>query len=76
MDRERDDRTGRYTTKYPLSDFVEVLADADEMPTTQEIADEVGCSYDLAYRRLRELEDDGKAAHRDVGRSFIWRLVE
>ena len=49
-DRERDNRLGRFTPEYDLKDFVEAVEKL-ERASTQDVADELGCSYDLAYRR-------------------------
>lgn len=54
--------------------FLEALEEI-EVPTTSKIAEQVGCSYDLAYRRLHELEDRGDVTKQDVGGSFIWKAV-
>lgn len=71
----RDDRDeeGKYTEFYPDESFLRAV-DTVSVASTQNVADEVGCSYDLAYRRLKQLEDDGEVEHEEVGRSFIWLL--
>jgi len=69
----RDDRDeeGQYTETYPDEAFLRAV-DQLSVASTQNVADEVGCSYDLAYRRLKSLEEDGEVEHEEVGRSFIW----
>ncbi|PSP88551.1 transcriptional regulator [Halobacteriales archaeon QS_4_69_34] len=69
------DEGGKFREQYPEEAFVRAVA---ELPvaSTQNVADEVGCSYDLAYRRLPRLEDEGKIEHESVGRSFVWVLTD
>jgi len=43
-----------------------------ENATTTKVAEEVGCSYDLAYRRLNVLESEDEIERITVGASFIW----
>lgn len=72
----RDDRDeeGQYTETYSDETFLQAV-DSLSVASTQNVADEVGCSYDLAYRRLKQLEQDGHVEHEEVGGSFIWLLA-
>jgi len=74
-DRERDNRSGRYTTEFDLEDFVEAVKKLG-FASTREVADEIGCSYDLAYRRLKELRDDGVIDGRKIGNTYHWHPAE
>lgn len=67
---ERDDE-GKFQETYPDSAFVKAVRALD-VASTQNVADEVGCSYDLAYRRLKELEEEGNVESQDVGSAFVW----
>lgn len=71
---DRDDE-GQFTEQYPREAFLRAIR---ELPvaSTQNVADEVGCSYDLAYRRLNQLEEEGRVTHEEAGRAFIWLPVE
>lgn len=71
---ERDD-AGRYTQQYPDRAFLQAVDDLT-VGSTQNVADSVGCSYDLAYRRLQTLESEGKVEREDVGPSFVWLPTE
>jgi hypothetical protein len=73
MTEERDEDSGKFVEQYPEEEFLRVIEELDT-PTTQRIADEVGCSYDLAYRRLRSLEGDSKVTQTEIGGSFLWSL--
>lgn len=68
-----DDRTeeGKFSEQYATAEFLEAI-EALPVASTQKIADEVGCSYNLAYRRLRSLEERGSVKHEEVGTSFVW----
>jgi len=65
------DEGGRYTEKYSDEAFLEAIENVD-VASTQNIAEEVGCSYDLAYRRLKNLEDEGEVETQEVRNAFIW----
>lgn len=71
MARERDDFSGRFTRTFSLSDFVDAVEKVD-IASTQHVADEVGCSYDLAYRRLKELEEENKIKVKKIGNTYRW----
>lgn len=71
VSQERDEDSGQYREEFADSDFLTAIAEL-ETATTNGIADFVGCSYDLAYRRLNELEDEGKVQSKEVGGSFLW----
>jgi len=71
MARERDDFSGRYTRTFSLSDFVDAVEKV-ETASTQNVADEVGCSYDLAYRRLKQLEKENKIKVEKIGNTYHW----
>jgi len=70
---EKRDEEGQFKREYCDEDF---LSGIDELPvaSTQNVADEVGCSYDLAYRRLQDLEKKGDIKREEVGGSFIWLI--
>jgi hypothetical protein len=74
MGRERDDFSGRYTREFPLSDFIEAVEKLG-LAATQDVADEVECSYDLAYRRLKELQHEGKVEGKKIGNTYHWQPV-
>lgn len=71
---DRDDESGKYTETYPPEAFVDAVRDADGLAGTQDVADAVGCSYELAYKRLRDLADDGTVATRKVANARIWSV--
>lgn len=75
MVRERDEETGRIVEKYPLDDVYEALA-AIGSAGSREVADEVGCSYETAYHKLRTLEDKGRVESRKVANARLWTAVE
>lgn len=71
MPPKRDDDSGEFTDQYPRQEFIEAVREL-EMATTTKVAEYVGCSYDLAYRRLHEFEEEGEISKTDVGGLFIW----
>jgi CTP-dependent riboflavin kinase len=66
----RDDE-GQFTEEYADKEFLSAISGLS-VASTQNIANEVDCSYDLAYRRLKSLEEEGKVEPEEVGGSFIW----
>ncbi|MFC4405427.1 transcriptional regulator [Haloarchaeobius iranensis] len=75
MPNERDHESGQFREQYPTEEFVTAVGELS-MATTSKVADKVGCSYDLAYRRLNSLAEDGKIEKADVGGSFVWTMNE
>lgn len=71
---KRDD-SGKFTKQYPDEGFLEAVISSDT-PTTTNISEEVGCSYDLAYRKLREFEQEGTVESRKIGNSLMWSVSE
>jgi predicted HTH transcriptional regulator len=69
--RDRDEDSGKFTEQYPENAFLEAIKRLDTATTTK-IAEEVGCSYDLAYRRLNSLLSEEKVERKQVGPSFVW----
>lgn len=65
------DEEGRYTETYPDEAFLSAIEEVD-VASTQNIADAVGCSYDLAYRRLKQLREDGEIEAQEVRNAFVW----
>lgn len=75
---ERDNNTGRYTEEeeHSTETFTDALRTLDGAAGTQEIADEVGCLYDTAYKKLRRMEDDGTITSRKIANARLWQLPE
>jgi len=70
----RDDDTGKYTETYPPEDLINAIRDAGGAAGTQDVAEQVGCSYETAYKKLRALEDAGEVTHRKVGNARLWEV--
>lgn len=68
-------RVGGLTRGVSLRLVVEAVAEHGPTGTTG-VADALDCSYDLAYRRLRELEDEGRVTSDRVGNARLWRVDE
>lgn len=70
--KDRDEDSGKYTTSYHDSDFIDAIQQLDGMAGTSDIADEIGCTRRTAYTRLKSLEDEGQVESRKVGNSLVW----
>ena len=68
----RDEESGQYTETYPTEDFLEAIDNTDSMAGTQDVADAVGCSYETAYKKLRQLEDTGAVNSQKVANARVW----
>lgn len=73
---KRNEESGRYTDEYPREEFLDALRTLDGTGGTSEIAGEVGCIRETAYKKLRAMRDDGLVNSRDVGGSLLWILTE
>ncbi|RKS83482.1 hypothetical protein BDK61_2867 [Haloarcula quadrata] len=73
MPDDRDEESGKFTQQYQSEAFLEAVSSINNA-TTSRIADEVGCSYDLAYRRLKSLEEEDEIKREEVGGSFVWMI--
>ncbi|WP_246391668.1 HTH domain-containing protein [Halosimplex pelagicum] len=70
--KDREEESGKYTTSYPDSSFLEAIQQLGGMAGTSEIAEEVGCTRRTAYTRLKSIEEDGRINSRKVGNSLVW----
>ena len=74
MPRERDEK-GRIVETYPLEQVEDVLRDLGSAGT-RSVADELGSSYETAYHKLRDLEDEGRVSSRKVANARLWTVEE
>ena len=72
---EQDENTGKIKQEYSDSDFFEAVKQ-NSPASTKEVSEEVGCSSDNAYRRLKQLEEAGRVTSKMAGNSLIWLLPE
>lgn len=72
MAKDRDEE-GKYSQSYSDSDFLTAIEDLP-VASTQLVSEKVGCSYDLAYRRMNELHESGEVQREEVGGSFVYYL--
>jgi len=74
--KDREEESGRYTTSYSDSDFINSIQTLDGMAGTSEIAETVGCTRRTAYTRLQTLEFEGQVTSRKVGNSLLWSVSD
>ena len=75
MPRQQDNDSGKFTQVYADEDFIDAL-DALGQAGTAEVAADVGCGEKLAYRRLRDLDDEGRVESRSIGNAKLWELAD
>lgn len=61
--------------EYDREDILAAVEVTDHA-TAKDVAENVGCSPDLARKRLRTLEDEGVVESIDLGRTLLWQLTE
>lgn len=74
MPRERDDH-GQIIETYPRDTVRETLAEIGPAGT-QEVADALDSSYQTAYAKLRDLEENGRVTSRKVANARLWSVEE
>lgn len=72
---DKHDEDGQFTPTYTPEDFVEALETLD-LPTTADVADDVGCAHRTALHHLNQLEEEGRVDSRMAGRAKLWTLAE
>ena len=68
---DRDESTGQFSEEYSDEAFLQAVSEV-EPASTSNVAMAVGCSYDLAYRRLNALAEQGDIKKQEIGGSFVW----
>ena len=71
---ERNAETGQFVSTYPPEAFIDALRAIDGEATTQEVRDRVGCAYQTAYARLKELDSEDRITSRFIGSTKVWSL--
>ncbi|WP_458207320.1 transcriptional regulator [Haladaptatus sp. NG-SE-30] len=73
MESEKPERNGK-SYSFSLDEFREAIRAEGGMCGTRDVADRVGCSYELAFKRLHELQENGKITSKKVGGSRVWMV--
>ena len=76
MSERRDEKSGRYRSKYSREEFIEALSELDGFAGTSEVAEHVGVPHRTAYDYLARLRDEGRLSARTVGSGNVWVLAE
>ena len=72
MSKERDE--SRRPPGDGLAEEALAVFDTAESPalTTRDVSDALGCSREVAHKRLQELSDEGLLERRESGRTVLW----
>jgi len=73
-DRDRDEKSGKFTEEYPSKAFINALDELGPTGTT-DISDRIGCDRRTAYLKLKSLEEDGKVESKKIGNALLWELT-
>lgn len=74
-DRERGE-TGEFVETITPERVLGVFAATDgPVVTSRDVADELGCSTEVARRKLAQLHDEGRVDRRKTGRTVVWWRV-
>jgi GTP-sensing pleiotropic transcriptional regulator CodY len=74
--KDREEESGKYTTRYQDSEFIHAIKKLDGLGGTSEIADTVGCTRRTAYTRLQKLENENQVTSRKIGNSLVWSVSD
>ncbi len=69
---DRDEDTGQYIGEYSTEDFLNAISDEGGLAGTGDIANQVGCAHDTAYKRLQLMEKKGLVSSKKVGNTLLW----
>jgi hypothetical protein len=72
-DEQRDPDSGKYTKRFSDAEVVDVVSDLEPAGTVN-IAEELGCTQQSAYDRLRALEEAGDVTSEMIGGNRVWML--
>lgn len=75
-DRDRDESTGQYTDEYPRELFLDAIEDESGMAATSDIAEQVGCIHDTAYKKLNRMEESGLVESQKFGNTLVWSVTD
>ena len=76
MERDRDEKSGRFTEQYSDEEFIEAIRATGGAASTRDVVDHVGADYDATYKRLRALEDAGMITSRKIANARLWEIAE
>ena len=74
MGENRDEETGQYTQRYAIEEFKTAVSHLEPQASTRAVAQHVGSSHELAYKRLLELKEDGIVESAKIGNALVWLI--
>jgi uncharacterized membrane protein len=75
MPKERDEDSGKFTEVVSDEEIISFLSNQDGVVTSK-VAKEFDYERPTAYRRLKNLEADGRIESRKVGNSLLWLSID
>lgn len=75
MVKDRDEESGQYTETVGDDELVAFLSEQGGAGTS-EVAAAFDYKQPTAYRRLKQLEDDGRVSSRKIGGSLLWEAAD
>lgn len=75
MVKNRDEESGQYTETVTDDEILAYLSKQNGVGTI-DIADQFDYEQPSAYRRLKQLEDEGRVTNRKIGGSLFWETVD
>ena len=74
--RDRDEESGRYTDTYTEEELIEAIRTLGGMAGTSDIAEHVGCARDTAYKKLKQMREEGTVSSQKVGGALLWSVED
>lgn len=75
MPNRKRGETGQYEKSVSDEEIVEFIRERNGA-SSGEVADEFGYAPSSAYRRLRDLDKEGRINSRTIGNSLLWEAVD
>lgn len=75
MPNRKRGESGQYEKTISDEEILEFIREQGGAPT-HDVAEEFGYAQPSAYRRLRELDEDGRVSSRMIGNSLLWEVDE
>lgn len=73
---DREEESGRWRPQFSDEDVLRAVKDADGLATSGDVHRALGCSYDTARRRLKELVEAGELETMEVAGTNVYSLPE
>ena len=75
-DREDKGKDGKFRQEFKDHEFLGAVKMLGPKVGTSDVAEDVGCDRDTAYKRLKKLRGEGEVESEKIGQSLVWTARE